>query len=139
MTTRRGFLGAMLAAATAPAFVKAGALMPIYVPQAPKVLTLWGDGIHDDTAALQAAIMGGSVVYADGRPIERGFVRGGTYRTSATLVYDGRVVGGIDSASVHSSASPVVLVKPDGRGSLTNCFVHGNNRPDSIGLQVWRS
>ncbi len=30
--TRRGFLGAMLAAAAAPAIVKAGSLMPVYVP-----------------------------------------------------------------------------------------------------------
>jgi hypothetical protein len=63
MTTRRGFLGAMLAAAVAPAIVRAGSLMPIYVPKAPKLLTLWGDGVHDDTAALQALIGGTSVIY----------------------------------------------------------------------------
>lgn len=62
-TTRRGFLGAILAAAAAPAIIKAGSLMPIYVPK-PEILTLWGDGIHDDTAALRALIGGKSVTRA---------------------------------------------------------------------------
>ena len=47
---RRSFLGALIAAAAAPAIVRADSLMPLYVPRPPK---LWGDGIHDDTAALQ--------------------------------------------------------------------------------------
>lgn len=36
--SRRGFLGAMLAAAAAPAFVKADSLMPIFVPKAKIIL-----------------------------------------------------------------------------------------------------
>ena len=59
---RRGFLGAILATAAAPAIIKASALMPIYVPR-PEILTLWGDGIHDDAAALQAFVSGGVVNY----------------------------------------------------------------------------
>ncbi len=50
---RRGFLTAMLAAGTAPAVVRADSLMKIFVPP-PEILRLWGDGIHDDTAAMQA-------------------------------------------------------------------------------------
>jgi hypothetical protein len=68
--SRRGFLGAMLAAAAAPAFVKASSLMPIYVPKQ-EVLTLWGDGVHDDSAALQALIDGKEVVRHDGVKWER--------------------------------------------------------------------
>lgn len=51
MTTRRSFLRGLFAA---PAIVAASSLMPIntrlLLPVAPR---LWGDGIHDDTAALQ--------------------------------------------------------------------------------------
>lgn len=51
MTTRRSFLRGLFAA---PAIVAASSLMPInprlLAPMAPK---LWGDGIHDDTKALQ--------------------------------------------------------------------------------------
>jgi len=62
MTTRRGFLGAILAAGAAPLIVKAGVLMPI---RDTRVL-LWADGLHDDTAALQHWINGGDVRFADG-------------------------------------------------------------------------
>lgn len=68
---RRGFLGAILAAAAAPAVVRAGVLMPIYVPAPPHILRLWGDGIHDDRAAMQALFDGGPVFAPDGRILER--------------------------------------------------------------------
>lgn len=60
--SRRGFLGAMLAAAAAPAFVKSDSLMRIVVPR-PVLLTLWGDGVHDDAQAIQALIDGRSVMF----------------------------------------------------------------------------
>jgi hypothetical protein len=50
----------MLAAAAAPAFVRPASLMRIYVPK-PQIITLWGDGVHDDTAALRMLLMGGAV------------------------------------------------------------------------------
>lgn len=56
MSTRRGFLGALLAAAAAPAIVRADSLMKIVAPR--PGLILWGDGIHDDWAAMQAFIRG---------------------------------------------------------------------------------
>jgi hypothetical protein len=59
VSTRRGFLGAVLALAAAPAIVKASSLMPIYVPK----LVLWGDGVTDDSAALQAFIGGSPIIY----------------------------------------------------------------------------
>jgi hypothetical protein len=63
---RRGLLGAILAAAAAPAFVKAGTLMPIYVPK------LWTPA--DYTDLLQGML-------DRGEPIV-----GGAYRISRTLV-----------------------------------------------------
>ena len=50
MTNRRGFLGAMFAAAAAPAIVRAESLMKIYVP--PQEIT------YETLAYRQAAAMG---------------------------------------------------------------------------------
>lgn len=51
---RRRFLGGLLLIAAAPMVVKAASLMPARAI----VPTLWGDGIHDDTRALQALVDG---------------------------------------------------------------------------------
>jgi hypothetical protein len=61
--TRRGFLSIMLAAAAAPAIVRSDSLMRSYMPR-PILPTLWGDGMHDDAAALQALF--------DGKPVQFG-------------------------------------------------------------------
>ena len=87
--TRRGFLGAMLAAAAAPAIVKATSLMTIWVPK-PSILTLWGDGVHDDTKALQSLIDGKDVIRMDGatfmrRPDGAIFLASGTYALSSAI------------------------------------------------------
>lgn len=50
---RRGFLAGVIALAAAPAIVRADSLMKVVVPRLPK---LWGDGVHDDTAYLQALL-----------------------------------------------------------------------------------
>lgn len=60
--SRRGFLGAMLAAAAAPAIVKNENLMRIVAPRS-LLLTLWGDGVHDDTQGIQALVNGQTVVF----------------------------------------------------------------------------
>lgn len=65
---RRGLLLGLLAA---PLVVKAESIMRV-VPYVPK---LWGDGIHDDTAALQWRLD------VDGR-LE---LRGGIYRVTDTI------------------------------------------------------
>jgi hypothetical protein len=110
MTTRRGFLGAMLAAAAAPAIIRPASLMPIYIPK-PRILTLWGDGIHDDTAALQALIDGERVIGLDGRPMA-GMLAGGVYRLTDTLVFDpGTSVVMLDT---HFLAQEI----PEGRPAL---------------------
>ena len=57
----------------APAIVRASSLMPIYVPKiiTPAYMTLWGDGVHDDTLAMQALLSGGVVMSADGAMLGR--------------------------------------------------------------------
>lgn len=77
---RRGFLGTMLALGAAPAIVRAESLMKIVVPKRDLLYEgrpirqgiygiefveeheLYGDGIHDDTAALQAWFDGKTVI-----------------------------------------------------------------------------
>ncbi len=59
---RRQLLQGILGAALAPAFVKATNLMP--VRSMPSGLVVWGDGVIDDTAALQAYINGERVTFA---------------------------------------------------------------------------
>jgi hypothetical protein len=104
MTTRRGFLGAMLAAAVAPAFVHGGILMPVRQAIAMPSYVLWGDGLHDDTAALQAAIRGESVVMADGS-VYSGILVRGVYRISQTLVIG--TGQGLSAISSHFDGSRI--------------------------------
>jgi len=74
---RRSFLagvfGAALGAATAP-------VSAIQWVAQPSVLTLWGDGVRDDTAALQALINGQTVARPDGSRLRR--TNGVTYLPS---------------------------------------------------------
>jgi hypothetical protein len=51
MTNRRGFLGAMFAAAAAPAIVRAESLMKIYVPPQEILLPTLEDAIYNDLTA----------------------------------------------------------------------------------------
>jgi hypothetical protein len=102
---RRGFLKSMLAAGVAPYVVtSAGVLMPVrkiltatapeiaFTPSgtgatamtAQEALRLWGDGIHDDTAALQAWLDGRPVIRGDGSMVGR-VLSGGSYRVSETI------------------------------------------------------
>jgi len=60
---RRSLLKSILALSAAPAFVRADSLMKIIVPPS---FVLYGDGIHDDTAAMQALIRGDMVRNAKG-------------------------------------------------------------------------
>jgi hypothetical protein len=81
--TRRGFLGAMLAACAAPAIVRADNIMKVFVPPERGII-LWGDGIHDDTGALEA--------FSAGESFE-GVLRNGNYLISRTIIPKGSVVG----------------------------------------------
>ena len=51
MTNRRGFLGAMFAAAAAPAIVRAESLMKIYVPPQEILLPTLEDALYNDLSA----------------------------------------------------------------------------------------
>lgn len=58
---RRSFLMGIGAALAAPTIVHAGNLMPIRAIERVLMPVLWGDGIHDDTAAFQALLNGDPV------------------------------------------------------------------------------
>lgn len=85
--SRRSFLGGALALTAASSLpLKAFALAP----------TIWGDGIHDDTAGLQAALdgkpfrvvgEGAFVISRDGEV----FIGNGTYRLTDTLRLRGSI------------------------------------------------
>lgn len=70
---RRSFVAGLAALIAAPAVVKAADLM-----QLPRRPVLWGDGLHDDTAALQWVL--------DNAPDGRVRIPPGTYKTTAGLV-----------------------------------------------------
>lgn len=76
---RRGFMGSILALGLAPAIVRASSLMPV-IARIPDSLILYGDGIHDDTKAMQAFLDGQRVLNADGT------VRGSGIRSETFLL-----------------------------------------------------
>lgn len=85
---RRSFLQTILASATAPYVVTtAGVLMPLgkVWSQAAwrDIHTLVGDGVADDTAALQAFFAGKEVLY-QGQPLQRAIAYG-TFLVSDTI------------------------------------------------------
>lgn len=79
--TRRGFLAACIATATAPAIVKASSLMQIQ----PQGLILWGDGIHDDTRAVQALMDGRLTVWTPTGLLVKDRVADQTFRITKAL------------------------------------------------------
>lgn len=83
---RRSFLGSILALGAAPAIVKADSLMRVVRPTfAESRVILWGDLLHDDTAALQAFLDRKPVFYQDGTPVGT-CLRNGRFTVSKTLV-----------------------------------------------------
>jgi hypothetical protein len=105
----------MLALAAAPAIVRADSLMRVTPIDR---LILWGDGVHDDAAALQALIDGRAVVRRDGAEFRRKtdgtiFLRAGTYAVGSTIVLAG---GGHFITDCHFKAignpSSLLLVTP---------------------------
>jgi hypothetical protein len=124
---RRSFLGSILAACAAPAFVRAGVLMPIkepiwvppsitdglvsawtrehgriLPPSAVPELVLWGDGTHDDVAAI-TAFFNGDPVRHKGSVYRGGPLPPGRFKISApiTLGPNACVAGrGIDVTTI---------------------------------------
>lgn len=83
---RRGFLSGILALSAAPAIVSAGTLMRIQ----PAKIILWGDGVHDDTAGLEALHLDREVYRPDGSILrasaDRIYLPAGKYKLSCPLV-----------------------------------------------------
>lgn|SRR3990167_8894628 len=88
--TRRGFLGAMLAACAAPAIIRADNIMRVFVPPERGII-LWGDGLRDDTGALEAFFEGRKVVSPVGVPFN-GVLMNGNYLISRTISPKGEVI-----------------------------------------------
>lgn len=92
-TNRRGFLGALLAAAAAPAIVKAESLMPIWVPATPKIITpQWDMGSGDFTMETWAPTLTGkwhSIHLVQGEFGKRAYVDGSRVALNHPLIAGG--------------------------------------------------
>lgn len=101
-------------------------------PAWPWMRTLHGDGIHDDTAALQRLFDGGTVWYArERRFLSNGFcVGGGQFRLTDTVeVNRVRGVDGLFHKNVirgDASAVPLIAIRND--GALSPFSRHNNSR-----------
>lgn len=119
---RRSFLSAILAAGAAPMIVKAGVLMPVRVERS---LILWGDGIHDDTAAMQAWMDGGRVLRPDGA-VAGNLIAASTFLMSETLVLaDGAHIRGLSDSVLKWSKSVDVAI--DMRASVAKRHIMLND------------
>lgn len=88
MPTRRGFLLGALAVLATPAIVRASSLDPIQDIYKVRTHTLWGDGIHDDGAAIDAYMRGLPIKRPNGDRIEaigrNPYLPKGAYRISSS-------------------------------------------------------
>jgi len=134
---RRGFLKTI--GLVAPAVILTpGLLMPvrsIFVPP----LILFGDGLHDDTSALQGLINGRVVTWADGTPATT-LLRGGSYLITRTLhigksttlsAQNARFIGKLqneESPMIYVSAPDTDRVLP----LINNCYFERGTVASSI-------
>ena len=131
MTTRRGFLGAMLAAAMAPAIVKSTNLMKIVVP---RYMTLWGDGEHDDSAVIQSMLAGGTVMFG-GKLLETksGILKlpTGIFAVgSPILLASGQTFDGSGSILRSNNNAPILeLPKGTQHTRIENCHFQSKSWP----------
>ena len=114
---RRDFLKAMLATAAAPAIVKLSSIMPVV--QLSDGLILWGDGIHDDTRAIQALLDGGRIVRSsDGILIPNGYIYGGDFLISETVnISSGNVISG-SNFKIKGNVDPYINIPATCKDSL---------------------
>lgn len=132
---RRGFLKAILAAAVAPAVVRAESLMRVVSPKLAASFILYGDGIHDDTIAINALLAGKLVMTAAGViiPQDQRVVRlpAGDYSVSSPLVVSRNDTEIIGSKFTRQDRVEDCFVKvEDGvnRISLIDCHFTGGLR-----------
>lgn len=127
---RRGFLKGILAAGIAPYVVtSSGVLMPVrsLARSFPGgLLTLYGDGVTDDTAAMQAYMDGKKVVFRDGSAFT-GSMRGGIYLVSSSIklasnisLSDGMILG---ASGLHG---PAFIVDSTENVSFSGIHIKGN-------------
>lgn len=87
MTTRRGFLGALLAAAAAPAIVRAESLMRIYVPPAPAIVEpVWEAWAGDSYVAFAHPDMYADIMALGARTGEAVLYRGELYSYGVKII-----------------------------------------------------
>ena len=86
MINRRDFLKGLGLLAVAPAIVRFESLMPVR-PIFHGNAILWGDGVHDDTFAMQTFINGGEVYSPEGKVITD--LSYGSYKITNTLEFPG--------------------------------------------------
>lgn len=131
-TTRRGFLGAILAAGVAPMFVQSGVLMPsraVIMPEPTALLKLWGDGVHDDWAALQQRLMTpDSMVRLESKGIYR-VTRALVVAAGTTLTSDGCA-----RLNLESDAKWVLTLK--GHTRLEHLHINVPNANHKWGLGI---
>ncbi len=125
MLNRRGFLGSIAGCAVA-AVVPLGALagVPDYIEV--RDFGAVGDGVADDTAAIQAAL--------DAKPGSV-FFPPGTYRCNLTLQTGTNMVGSVDSTpTLRGVTSEPVIKVASGPFSITNFRV--DIGPASCGISA---
>lgn len=132
---RRRFLfgaaAAVAAASLAPAIVRAANLMPISTRNP----VLWGDGVHDDTSALQAMIRDAA---RKGVPCN---LPPGNFFLKSTLVLNGHAVAW-NSAAVTADHADTILACDCHTTEiwLTNLHIERAGPPSSAGISInWRA
>lgn len=129
---RRKLLGAMLAAFAAPAIVRAESLMAL----PPQRLVLWGDGVHDDTKALQALLDGKRVLRPDGSAMPGPVIGAGSYVLSDTIYVPPGVfrITGSSFIGVGMDHKPLMhFNERAGENFLGNALMHSGRQYPHLG------
>ena len=113
----------MLAAGAAPAIVKADNIMRIFVPK--RDIILYGDGVRDDSEALQAFFDGKPVLSPDGtRVVDT--LEGDTFFVSKTIDISRSQYRTFRNCTIHFTPSPLFYASsaPEGLVITQNYFHH---------------
>lgn len=97
---RRAFLRGLIAA---PAIVAAGSLMPIRSIERFVLPTLWGDMVHDDSAAIQALVDGKPYI-KNGLVVDSSLLNGGQYLLNKGIILGANSTAMITNCSFKSTA-----------------------------------
>ncbi|MDE2342113.1 MAG: hypothetical protein KGL63_01755 [Betaproteobacteria bacterium] len=129
-TTRRGFFKLVAGAALVPVAARVAKTLPTPI--------LYGDGVHNDTIALQTLVDGGVVEFADARMAQNAGWFGnvlrlpaGTFKIDTTLMFGrddqkwiGRTVDGKGSKIIAGAPMQYVLSVQDATDcTFTNLWI----------------